>query len=114
MDIATFIGLIGYSMAVLCLMLDIGRPDRFWHALMYWNTHSLLWEVTMCVTLYFSVLSLETLPILGSADFMQTRWPGFAAKLQSRRRKVDCACVDARWRVGLKARESVTQLLQRL
>jgi Ni/Fe-hydrogenase subunit HybB-like protein len=79
---ATFIGLIGYSMAVLCLMLDIGRPDRFWHALVYWNPHSLLWEVTMCVTLYFSVLSLETLPILGSADFFQTRWPNLAKKLQ--------------------------------
>ena len=80
---ATFIGLIGYSMAVLCLMLDIGRPDRFWHALVYWNPHSLLWEVTMCVTLYFTVLSLETLPIIGSADFMQQRWPNLASKLQS-------------------------------
>jgi Ni/Fe-hydrogenase subunit HybB-like protein len=36
---ATFIGLIGYSMAVLTLMLDIGRPDRFWHALVFWNPH---------------------------------------------------------------------------
>ena len=44
-----FIGLIGYSMAVLTLMLDIGRPDRFWHALVFWNPHSVLWEVTMCV-----------------------------------------------------------------
>ena len=26
---ATFIGLIGYTMAMLCLLLDIGRPDRF-------------------------------------------------------------------------------------
>lgn len=80
---ATFIGLIGYSMAVLCLILDIGRPDRFWHALVYWNPHSLLWEVTMCVTLYFSVLTLETLPILGSADFMQQRWPGLSKRLVS-------------------------------
>src|SRR4030067_333810 len=51
---ATFIGLTGYSMAVLCLMLDIGRPDRFWHALVYWNTHSAVWEVTMGVTLYLA------------------------------------------------------------
>jgi Ni/Fe-hydrogenase subunit HybB-like protein len=80
---ATFVGLIGYSMAVLCLMLDIGRPDRFWHALVYWNPHSLLWEVTMCVTLYFTVLSLETLPIIGSADFMQQRWPNLAQRMQS-------------------------------
>lgn len=79
---ATFIGLIGYSMAVLCLMLDIGRPDRFWHALVYWNPHSLLWEVTMCVTLYLTVLLLETLPILASADVMQ-RYPKLASRMLS-------------------------------
>src|SRR5512139_3622063 len=46
---ATFVGLIGYSMAMLALILDIGRPDRFYNAVIFWNTHSLLWEVTMCV-----------------------------------------------------------------
>jgi Ni/Fe-hydrogenase subunit HybB-like protein len=80
---ATFIGLIGYSMAVLCLLLDIGRPDRFWHALVYWNPHSLLWEVTMCVTLYLTVLLLETLPILASADVMQQRYPKLANRMMS-------------------------------
>ncbi len=72
---ATFIGLIGYSMAVLTLLLDIGRPDRFWHALVFWNPHSVLWEVTMCVTLYFGVLALEALPIFGQADWLKRRWP---------------------------------------
>lgn len=80
---ATFIGLIGYSMAVLTLLLDIGRPDRFWHALVYWNPHSLLWEVTMCVTLYFMVLLLETAPIFGRAAWMQQRWPRLADRLTS-------------------------------
>ena len=75
---ATFVGLIGYSMAMLCLVLDIGRPDRFWHALVYWNPHSVLWEVTMCITLYFTVLALETAPIVGHADWMQRRWPRLA------------------------------------
>jgi Ni/Fe-hydrogenase subunit HybB-like protein len=78
---ATFIGLIGYSMAVLTLMLDIGRPDRFWHALIYWNPHSLLWEVTMCVTLYLTVLLLETAPIVGETEWMQQRYPALAARL---------------------------------
>ncbi len=78
---ATFIGLIGYSMAVLTLLLDIGRPDRFWHALVFWNPHSVLWEITMCVTLYLAVLLLETAPILGQAGWMQRRWPGLAARL---------------------------------
>lgn len=75
---ATYIGLIGYTMAVLCLLLDIGRPDRFWHALVYWNPHSVLWEVTICVTLYLCVLSLETLPILARNDWMQHHMPRVA------------------------------------
>lgn len=78
---ATFIGLIGYTMAVLTLLLDIGRPDRFWHALVFWNPHSVLWEITMCVTLYLAVLLLETAPILGQAGWMRRRWPGLAARL---------------------------------
>ncbi|MCB8943066.1 MAG: polysulfide reductase NrfD [Ardenticatenaceae bacterium] len=72
---AVFIGLIGYSMAVMTLLLDIGRPDRFWHALAFWNIHSPLWEVTMCVTLYLSVLTLEVLPIVGEAPWFKQRWP---------------------------------------
>ena len=79
---ATFIGLIGYSMAVCTLLLDIGRPDRFWHALLYWNPHSVLWEVTMCVTLYFTVLLLETAPIFGRASFMQAHLPRAAGALE--------------------------------
>ncbi|HNB50865.1 MAG TPA: polysulfide reductase NrfD, partial [Anaerolineales bacterium] len=72
---AVFIGLVGYSMAMLMLLLDIGRPDRFWHAVVYWNPHSPLWEVTMCVMLYFSVLLMEVAPIFGQADWFQKRWP---------------------------------------
>lgn len=79
---AVFIGLIGYSMAVLTLMLDIGRPDRFWHAVAFWNVHSPLWEVTMCVCFYLTVLLLEVLPIFGQSDWMQKRWPRLADKLE--------------------------------
>jgi Ni/Fe-hydrogenase subunit HybB-like protein len=80
---ATFIGLIGYSMAMLMLLLDIGRPDRFWHGFVYWNTHSVLWEVTMCVGLYMFVLMLESAPIIGRSDFMQRTWPKLAGRLES-------------------------------
>jgi Ni/Fe-hydrogenase subunit HybB-like protein len=79
---ATFIGLIGYSMAMLCLLLDIGRPDRFWHGFVFWNTHSVLWEVTMCVGLYFAVLVMESLPILARLDFLKTRYPELASRMQ--------------------------------
>lgn len=78
---ATFVGLIGYSMALLTLLLDIGRPDRFWHAVVYWNKHSLLWEVTMCVTLYLAVLALECMPIFAQFEWLKTRWPKLAEKM---------------------------------
>ncbi len=76
---ATYIGVIGYSMAMMCLLLDIGRPDRFWHGFVFWNPHSVLWEVTMCVGLYFTVLILETLPIIGGVSWFQDRLPRVAA-----------------------------------
>ncbi len=83
---AVFIGLIGYSMAMLTLLLDIGRPDRFWHALVYWNPHSPLWEVTMCVVLYFSVLIMEVAPIFGQSAWVRARWPGLAQRSSGGRR----------------------------
>ena len=80
---ATFIGFIGYSMAMLCLFMDIGQPLRFWHGFVYWNVHSVLWEVTMCVGLYFSVLMLEVLPIIAEMDWMQRVFPKLAQKAKS-------------------------------
>ena len=79
---AVFVGLIGYSMALMMLLLDIGRPDRFWHGLVFWNVHSPLWEVTMCVALYFSVLCLEVMPIFGRARWLQKRWPRAAGWME--------------------------------
>jgi Ni/Fe-hydrogenase subunit HybB-like protein len=78
---ATWVGLIGYSMAMLCLFMDIGRPFKFYQALIYWNTHSLLWEVTMCIILYFTVLLLESLPILANLDWLKNKLPKLTAKM---------------------------------
>ena len=78
---ATFVGLIGYTMAMLTLLMDIGRPDRFWHAVVYWNKHSLLWEVTMCICLYLAVLFLETMPIFAQFDWLRNRWPKLSEKM---------------------------------
>lgn len=75
---ATFVGLIGYTMAMLALLLDIGRPDRFWHALVYWNDRSLLWEVTMCVILYLTVLVFESMPIFATFEWLRKRFPKLA------------------------------------
>ncbi|GAB4574241.1 MAG: polysulfide reductase NrfD [Anaerolineae bacterium] len=61
---AVFIGLLGYTGAMLALLVDIGRPDRFYHPLLFWNVHSVLWEITLCVMLYTTVLVMEVLPIV--------------------------------------------------
>lgn len=75
---ATFVGLIGYTMATLALILDIGKPERFWHSMVYWNMHSLLWEVTMCVILYLTVLVLEAMPIIANLEWLRKRFPKIA------------------------------------
>ncbi len=72
---AVFIGFLGYTAAMLALAMDIGRPDRFWHPLVYWNVHSVLWEITWCVVLYSTVLMLEVLPLVLESRFFD-RWPG--------------------------------------
>jgi Ni/Fe-hydrogenase subunit HybB-like protein len=79
---ATFVGLIGYTMATLALILDIGKPERFWHSMVYWNTHSLLWEVTMCVILYLTVLMLETMPIVANWEWLRKRLPRLASMME--------------------------------
>jgi len=71
---AVFIGFLGYTSAMLALAMDIGRPDRFWHPLVYWNVHSVLWEITWCVVLYSTVLLMEFLPILLESR-QCARWP---------------------------------------
>jgi molybdopterin-containing oxidoreductase family membrane subunit len=71
---AVFVGFLGYTSAMLALAMDIGRPDRFYHPLIYWNVHSVLWEITWCVILYSAILVMEFLPILFDTPFFR-RWP---------------------------------------
>jgi menaquinone reductase, integral membrane subunit len=80
---ATFVGLTGYTMAMLALLLDIGRPDRFYNSFIYWNKHSLLWEVTMCVGLYLTVLLLESMPIVASFEWLQKRFPAITSRMSN-------------------------------
>ncbi len=79
---ATFVGLIGYTMAMLALILDIGKPERFWHAVVYWNKHSLMWEVTMCVVLYLTVLVFETMPAFANLQWLRKRFPKIVALME--------------------------------
>ncbi len=75
---AVLVGFIGYTSAMLALFLDIGRPDRFWHPLIYWNVHSVLWEVTLCVVLYSAVLVMEVFPLVVENPLFD-RWPRLRA-----------------------------------
>ncbi|NUN68894.1 MAG: polysulfide reductase NrfD [Bacteroidetes bacterium] len=61
---AVIIGLICYSGAVLVLMVDVGQPLRAWFTFWHPNTHSMLTEVTFCLTCYLVVLLIEYLPIV--------------------------------------------------
>ncbi len=61
---AVVIGFICYSGAVLVLMVDVGQPLRAWFTFWHPNVHSMLTEVTFCITVYLSVLAIEYAPIL--------------------------------------------------
>jgi Ni/Fe-hydrogenase subunit HybB-like protein len=74
--LAVLLGFLGYTTASMVLLFDLGQPLRFWHPLVFWQPHSLLWEVTMCVVLYVTVLGLETFPIVLEYPFFE-RFPIF-------------------------------------
>jgi len=67
---------IGYLLVVLVLVIDLGRPEHFWHPLVMWNPHSVMFEITWCVILYTTVLSLEFAPIVLEKFHMhaQIKW----------------------------------------
>ncbi|MFT3892884.1 MAG: polysulfide reductase NrfD [Anaerolineales bacterium] len=72
--LAVLVGFAGYTSAMLTLLMDIGRPDRFWHPWVFWNVHSVLWEVTMCITVYLMILLTEFAPVIVDAKIFD-KWP---------------------------------------
>jgi molybdopterin-containing oxidoreductase family membrane subunit len=61
---AVVIGLVCYSGAMGALAVDVGQPLRFWFTFWYPNVHSMLTEVTFCISCYLTVLAIEYLPIV--------------------------------------------------
>ncbi len=53
---------IGYSVVVVGLAIDIGKPFSAWHPILMWNPRSVMFEVVMCITLYTTVLLFEFAP----------------------------------------------------
>ncbi len=69
--LAVLLGFLGYSTAGMVLLFDLGQPLRFWHPIVFWQVHSLLWEITMCVVLYLTVLMAELIPIIVELPFFE-------------------------------------------
>ncbi len=61
---AILTGFLGYAMAIAALLVDLGRPERIWHMLIYQNHHSFLFEIGMCVMAYSTILALDFAPVL--------------------------------------------------
>jgi Ni/Fe-hydrogenase subunit HybB-like protein len=57
-------GFLGYIFVIVGLMFDLGQPWRIWHALVFWNPHSVMFEVAWCVMLYSTVLAIEFSPVV--------------------------------------------------
>jgi Ni/Fe-hydrogenase subunit HybB-like protein len=64
LNAAVIIGFICYSGAVAMLFIDLGQPIRSWFIFWHVNPHSMLAEVTFCITVYLGVLAIEYIPII--------------------------------------------------
>jgi molybdopterin-containing oxidoreductase family membrane subunit len=61
---AVAIGLMCYGGAMAVLGVDVGQPLRAWFTFWYPNVHSMLTEVTFCLSCYLTVLLIEYVPIV--------------------------------------------------
>jgi molybdopterin-containing oxidoreductase family membrane subunit len=61
---AVVIGLMCYGGAMAVLGVDVGQPLRAWFTFWYPNVHSMLAEVTFCISCYLTVLLIEYVPIV--------------------------------------------------
>ncbi|MCD6295915.1 MAG: polysulfide reductase NrfD [Deltaproteobacteria bacterium] len=61
---AVIIGFICYSGAMGMLGIDIGQPIRGWFIFWHANIHSMLVEVSFCITCYLMVLGIEFIPLI--------------------------------------------------
>lgn len=59
---AILLSFLGYSTVCAGMLYELGLPWRIWHPMIYWNGHSVLFDVSLCVMCYTSVLLLEFAP----------------------------------------------------
>ncbi|MDI6858427.1 MAG: Ni/Fe-hydrogenase cytochrome b subunit [Dehalococcoidia bacterium] len=61
---AILTGFLGYLMVIFALLVDLGHPERIWYLIIFWNPHSVMFEVGWCVMLYTAVLAMEFSPLV--------------------------------------------------
>jgi molybdopterin-containing oxidoreductase family membrane subunit len=61
---AVVLGFVCYSGAIAVLLVDVGQPLRAWFTFWHPNVHSMLAEVTFCISCYLVVLAIEYAPIV--------------------------------------------------
>jgi len=67
---AVLTAFLGYLLAILALMLDLGQPHRIWHPAVMWQVHSVMWVIAMHVIFYTLTLAIESSPML----FEKLKW----------------------------------------
>ena len=72
---AVLTGFHGYVFLSPGLLDDLGPPWRDWHALVYWNPHSMMFEMAWCVMLYTNMLWLEFATIASERPRIRTAGP---------------------------------------
>jgi len=59
---AILISFLGYMTVCVGYLYEIGLPWRFWHPIVMWNRHSVLFDVCVCIMTYTAVLTFEFAP----------------------------------------------------
>jgi len=73
--------LLAYLTTALGLIIDINQPARFWHPMfpLFFQPHSVLFEVYWCISLYIIIQLIEFSPIVAE----KLRWKWFYTAMES-------------------------------
>ena len=55
---------LGYILVAVALIYDLGKPWNMVNVMVFYNPHSVMFEVAWCVILYLTVLALEFSPVV--------------------------------------------------
>lgn len=85
---------LGYTLAGLAVVVDVGRPWWIWKVPIFfwrWNLSSALLEVALCIMAYLFVLWIELSPAFLGRWEQSSAWPGLARFARKARPKVERA-----------------------